>query len=68
MKYQKDCCAVCEVHKSNFKKDLAVDHNHRTGTVRGLLCPKCNTALGLLEENEERIFKLLDYIRKNEEL
>jgi hypothetical protein len=39
---QNGCCAVCSKHKSNFKKALAVDHNHASGRIRGLLCPWCN--------------------------
>ncbi len=35
-------CAICKKHKSEFKKNLAVDHNHKTGRVRGLLCYYCN--------------------------
>ena len=39
---QREKCAVCNSHVSFFKKRLAVDHNHKTGEVRGLLCFKCN--------------------------
>ena len=39
---QAEKCAVCNSHVSSFKKRLAVDHNHKTGEIRGLLCFKCN--------------------------
>lgn len=39
---QRDCCAVCMQSTSSFNKRLAVDHNHKTGEVRGLLCFRCN--------------------------
>jgi len=39
---QATSCAICKKHESNFKKRLAVDHNHKTGKVRGLLCYRCN--------------------------
>ena len=39
-------CGLPEVEKY---KNLHVDHNHNTGTVRGLLCSKCNKAIGLLK-------------------
>lgn len=39
---QKGRCAICGKHERNFKKRLAVDHNHKTGNVRGLLCFYCN--------------------------
>lgn len=35
-------CAICKRHESEFKKRLAVDHSHKTGRVRGLLCFYCN--------------------------
>jgi hypothetical protein len=40
---QNRVCAIC--HKADVKS-LDIDHNHKTGKVRGLLCRKCNTALG----------------------
>ncbi len=43
-------------------KRLAVDHNHDTGEIRGLLCQKCNQALGLLGENPVIIRNLANYI------
>src|ERR1700678_1494411 len=43
---QKGCCAICSLPQSNFTRRFAVDHCHLTGKVRGLLCAKCNTALG----------------------
>lgn len=39
---QGNSCAICKKHESSFKKRLAVDHNHKTGKVRGLLCYYCN--------------------------
>lgn len=40
---QRNACAIC---KEIFSKTPAVDHCHKTGEVRGLLCAPCNTALG----------------------
>ena len=52
---QRGLCAACgrpETSMRNGKvKRLAVDHNHTTGEVRGLLCCKCNTVIGFTEEN-----------------
>jgi hypothetical protein len=42
---------------------LAVDHNHVTGQKRGLLCGRCNKALGLLDDNPDKIEALLKYLR-----
>lgn len=35
-------CGVCGKDEKEFKMRLAVDHNHKTGLVRGLLCYRCN--------------------------
>lgn len=42
---QQQSCAICKKHESHFKKRLAVDHNHKTSKVRGLLCYRCNKFL-----------------------
>ena len=47
---QKGRCKIC---KKEGK--LHIDHDHATGMVRGLLCPKCNKALGLFGENLETL-------------
>lgn len=41
---------------------LAVDHDHLTGKIRGILCKRCNSALGLLRDNPNIIRKLAEYI------
>lgn len=46
------------------KKNLRVDHDHKTGKVRGMLCIGCNTALGSLKENIKTIVGLKAYIQK----
>lgn len=57
-------CAIpgCEKKRSSNGKKLAVDHCHKTGRIRGLLCNECNTSLGLLKENIQVINGLADYI------
>jgi len=63
---QEGKCAVCNKHQAEFKKALAVDHNHKNGKIRALLCNHCNTALGLLLEDKILILKLAKYVEKHE--
>ena len=62
LKQQDYRCAVCGIEESKLKKKLCIDHNHTTGNVRGLLCPNCNMALGLLKDNKDNISNLLNYL------
>ena len=57
---QKGCCLLCNRHYSELVKALAVDHNHTTGKIRGLLCGPCNTRLGWFETSRDLILKYLD--------
>ena len=52
LKEQNCCCDICGRHKLEFKTRLAVDHCHKTGKIRGLLCYRCNTNLGIIEDEE----------------
>ena len=63
-------CAICggiETHvlKSGKIKELSVDHCHATGTVRGLLCVKCNRALGYFDDSVERIKRAATYLERS---
>lgn len=48
---QDNCCKICGIHKSKIKRNLAVDHDHTTGKIRGLLCKRCNYFLGMFDIN-----------------
>lgn len=52
-------CAIC---KTSTK--LCVDHCHESGQVRGLLCRKCNSAIGLLQESVEVAARASQYLRE----
>ena len=66
---QHGLCAVCGnpetcISKRTGKpKMLHLDHDHKTGKVRGLLCQDCNMALGHMREDVKRIEALLDYVK-----
>ena len=57
-------CGICKTPSgSNNRGDkLAVDHCHETKHIRGLLCHRCNTALGLLKDDEDRLRAAIEYL------
>ena len=59
---QNGCCAICNTHYTEFTKLLAVDHCHKTGKIRGLLCINCNTALGKFKDSSFILQTALEYL------
>lgn len=64
---QNHCCALCEKHKDLEKRSLAVDHNHKTGRIRGLLCLNCNYRLVGKHTDSEMLRRMADYIDQGTE-
>lgn len=52
-------CLIC---RGEFGQTLPVDHCHRTGKVRGLLCHHCNRGIGLFGDDPERLRRAADYV------
>lgn len=76
---QKNLCAIClqpetrifngrgaNAGKMKIAK-LCVDHCHASGKVRGLLCHDCNTAIGKMKDDVQRLQKAIDYLNKHNE-
>ena len=61
-KVQGGVCAICKC-RQRFQK-LAVDHDHKTGKVRGLLCVSCNRGLGTFFDSTYRLRAAADYLDK----
>jgi len=60
---QDSVCAGCGGAENRAATgNLAVDHDHRTGRVRGLLCSNCNRALGLIGDSVETLNRLANYL------
>lgn len=55
-------CAICEEHADNFDRSFAVDHDHVTGRIRGLLCLKCNTGLGCFDDKKSLVYTAYHYL------
>lgn len=64
---QQSKCGICEspgfiMNKDVHKMLLVVDHDHKTGKVRKLLCHNCNRALGLFQDNKNILKKAAQYL------
>lgn len=71
---QNQVCAICQSKNSYSRKykligpektKFSVDHCHVTGKVRGLLCSRCNRALGLIGDNAESAQRMSEYLKKH---
>jgi len=59
---QKSKCAICKLIPKGKSKVLFVDHNHKTGKIRGLLCYKCNMGLGYFKDSVDSLKRASDYL------
>lgn len=57
-------CAICGESESSGKS-LSVDHDHKTGQVRELLCRKCNSTLGYMREDPQLLMAAATYLMKH---
>jgi hypothetical protein len=65
---QQKCCAICKATtpgQNNIKR-FSVDHCHKTGRVRGLLCSNCNKGIGLLRDNTKILEAAIQYLKNYE--
>ena len=55
-------CPICHKNLNSGHITLAIDHNHTTGKVRGVLCDNCNTGIGLFKENTAYMNQAIKYL------
>jgi hypothetical protein len=66
LKKQKGQCAICSSKKAGGKGAFNIDHNHKTGQIRGLLCNNCNLLLGYAKESKKCLKQAILYLKKYE--
>ena len=60
---QENRCAIC--HSQIDFDNSRIDHSHKTGKVRGILCVSCNTGIGLLQDSPEVLESAAEYLKKD---
>lgn len=65
---QDNRCAICKRHEDSFKRRLAIDHDHITNKVRGLLCHNCNSLLGHAHDKIDILKESIKYLENQKEL
>jgi len=59
---QNSMCSICKTELTN--SNTHIDHCHSSGSVRSLLCGRCNQGLGLFSESEQILFKAIEYLQR----
>jgi len=65
-KHQQGVCAICKGEGDGKWKKLCVDHDHKTGKVRQLLCRNCNMVLGQVGDNVNLLEEMIKYLQKHQ--
>lgn len=58
-------CEVCGILGSDTKRGLCYDHDHKTNQFRGWICTRCNTALGMVNDNVWLLSSLIKYLKQD---
>ena len=69
-KSQNGVCSICgnpemTKYKDRTTQRLSIDHDHKTGLIRGLLCRKCNTSLSAFEDDIDILASAISYLVNN---
>lgn len=58
---QNGLCCICQTELASDRKPH-LDHDHKTGKIRGILCPNCNRGLGAFKDDIALLLKAVDYL------
>lgn len=61
---QNGLCAICRETEKTANRSLAIDHCHKTGTIRGLLCGNCNQGIGKFKDDTSLLENAILYLQK----
>lgn len=64
LKEQDGCCAICGKRYEFGDRRFAVDHDHNTGEVRGVLCNPCNGGLGMFKDDPDILTAAIVYLKQ----
>ena len=59
-------CSICGSFPKRNGPRFAIDHDHATGKIRGVLCSRCNRGIGLFKENPQWLRRAAEYIENHE--
>lgn len=57
-------CKICAKNEIELGKSLFIDHSHKTGKIRGLLCHKCNIVLGMSDDDSDTLQNAIKYLHE----
>ena len=60
---QNNVCAICGISQDSSSRKFHVDHDHVTGSIRGILCHHCNTGLGAFRDRPESLLSAISYLK-----
>lgn len=62
---QNGACAICGTTRPGASGSMRIDHDHRTGRIRALLCDRCNRALGIVNDDVSLLQAAIRYLQKH---
>jgi hypothetical protein len=62
---QNNCCKICKINILEVSRRFAVDHDHETNQIRGLLCVHCNSGLGHFKDKKELLQEAINYLEES---